>query len=106
MACFYCQECDRLIDGDYTESYEWDKGEEICIDCHIELTPEDWDDYLVSFDPSLPKSFQWSLTHKDYDGAPIDSFGPPADGRFFMGPSIKDVYQQAIEYNEDRENGM
>ncbi len=35
---------------------------------------------------------------------PIHSFGPPADGRFFMGPTIEDVYQQAIEYEEANVN--
>lgn len=100
MACFRCELCDELKDGDWVESYEWGDGE-VCIDCHCEATPEDWEDYHLDYNPGAPKEFNWSLTHKDYDGAPIDSFGPPADNRFFIGPTIEDVYQQAIEYNEE-----
>ena len=35
----------------------------------------------------------WELTHKDYDG--------PGDPRAFTGPSLLDVLEQAIEYNEE-----
>ena len=100
MAIFHCELCGNLLDGDWVESYEWGDGE-VCIDCHVEHTPEDWEDYNLYRDSSFPAAFRWTLCHKDYDGAPIHSFGPPADGRFFMGPTIEDVYQQAIEYNEE-----
>jgi hypothetical protein len=40
MACFYCNHCDRLLDGDWIESFDVD-GEEVCIDCHCELFDED-----------------------------------------------------------------
>jgi len=97
MAMFYCFECDRLLDGDWTESFEWDEGNEICIDCHIDATPEDFDDWKLSYDmkPIPSRAHDWELAHKNYDGAP-DS----GDFRAFTGPSIADVYQQAIEYNE------
>jgi len=95
MAMFYCQECDHLLDGDWIESYEWG-SEEICIDCHCELTPEDFEDWNLTFwpKPTPDRNHDWELTHKDYD---------PPDGRAFTGPSIEDVYQQAIEYNEERQ---
>ena len=41
MSMFYCK-CDRLLDGDWVESYEVD-GVEMCIDCHCELFDEDGD---------------------------------------------------------------
>ena len=105
MAMFYCQECDRLLDGDWVESEELD-GEMVCLDCHLELTPEDWEDYEIRFDSSNPKGFQWTATHKDYDGAPIHSFGGPADPRHFLGESEKDVWQQVIEFNETEHDPM
>jgi len=100
MSMFYCQQCDQLLDGDWIESYEWG-SEEICIDCHVELTPEDFDDWNLSYDmkPIPSRAHDWELVHKDYDGAP-DS----GDHRAFTGPSIDDVYQQAIEYNEEKDN--
>jgi len=99
MACFHCELCDQLKDGDWVESYEWGNGE-VCIDCHTEHTPEDFEDYILDYRSDFPKSFSWTLIHKDFDGAPWHTGGPPADDRSFIGPSMEDVYQQAIEYNE------
>lgn len=96
---FYCQQCDRQLDGDVVESEEWDNGE-ICIDCHVELTPEDFEDWILDKRHGFPPFAYWTLTHKDYDGAPMHSLEGPADHRCFLGPTIEDVYQQAIEYNE------
>jgi len=99
MACFMCELCDQLKDGDWVESYEWGDGE-VCIDCHCEHTPEDWEDYILE----RSTLFQvWTLTHKDYDGAPMHSLEGPADHRFFHGPTIEDVYQQAIDFNEENQ---
>jgi hypothetical protein len=103
MAMQYCFECDRLLDGDWIEFYDWE-NDEVCIECHMDLTPEDYEDYEVGYDSGAPKAFAWSVTHKDYDGAPIHSFGGPADQRHFIGPSLKDVWEQVIEYNEENEN--
>lgn len=49
MSMFYCFECDRLLDGDWTESFEVD-GEEMCIDCHCELFDEDGN--RIDYDPT------------------------------------------------------
>ena len=105
MSMFYCFECDNLFDGDWTESYEWG-DEEICIDCHVELTPEDWEDYEMTYSPASPQAFRWAAIHKNYDGAPIHSLGPPGDPRYFIGPSLKDVWQQVIEFNETEHDPM
>ena len=96
MACFYCQQCDQLLDGDWVESYEWG-SEEICIDCHVELTPEDWEDYKITYDPKpIPnRNHDWEATHNDYD---------PPDARHFTGRSLEDVWAQVIEYNEEKDN--
>ena len=47
----------------------------------------------------------WIATHKDYDGAPEHSFGPPKDQRCFWGPTLEDVIEQVEEYSEENENG-
>ena len=103
MSCFLCEGCDRLLDGDRVEAYEWGAGI-ICIDCHVELTPEDFDDYILKYDPKpIPdRNHDWEVTHKDYDGAPIDSLdtGSP-DDRHFTGASLEEVWGQVIDYNEE-----
>ena len=38
---FYCEYCDRLVDGDWVESFETKKGEIVCIDCHTEYFDEE-----------------------------------------------------------------
>jgi len=32
---FYCEECDRTLDGDYVEAEDY-KGKIICLDCYVE----------------------------------------------------------------------
>ena len=95
MSCFLCEGCDRLLDGDWVEAYEWGDGI-ICIDCHVELTPEDFDDYILKYDPKpIPdRNHDWEVTHKDYD---------PPDDRHFTGASLEEVWGQVIDYNEEQE---
>ena len=98
MGCYYCELCDGLKDDDYNLCHEWGDGL-VCEDCHTEHTPEDWEDWVLTYwkKPIPDRTHDWELVHKDYDGAP-DS----GDTRAFTGPTIEDVYQQAIEYNEEQ----
>jgi len=59
-------------------------------------------EYDITFNPKgLPiDSFDWEAVHEDYDGAPLESGGPPADDRFFLGDSVSDVIGQIEEYAE------
>lgn len=97
MAVFRCDLCDRFIDIDFHGVEEWG-GEEVCSDCYNDHTPEDVDDWKLSYwkKPIPDRGHDWELTHKDYDG--------PGDPRAFTGRSVEDVYQQAIEYNEEQDN--
>ncbi len=102
MSMFTCELCDKLLDGDYVEAWEW--GDElVCNDCFCEHTPENWEDWKVRRSGYSDSAFKWEIMHTDYDGAPIHSFEGPADSRYFMGPSITDVWEQARDYEE--ENG-
>lgn len=41
MAVYYCEVCDRLIDGDYNPMVEDPRGDGYCCDeCSIELVAE------------------------------------------------------------------
>ena len=62
-----------------------------------------YNDWTITYaPPPIPtRSHDWQGVHKDYDGAPIHSFGPPADNRFFTGPSRADIIEQIEEYNEE-----
>lgn len=97
---FTCEICGDLKDGDWVEAYEWGDGE-ACIDCHVEATPEDFEDWILDKRQDFPACARWTLTHKNYDGAPMHSLEGPSDHRCFLGPTIADVYQQVIEYNEE-----
>ena len=95
MAMQYCFECDRLLDGDWIEFCEWEGDNEICIDCHMELTPENYEDWEVFYwaKPIPDRNHDWEITHKNYDGE--------GDHRHFTGPTLSDVWSQAKEYEED-----
>ncbi len=102
MSIYYCESCDQQRDGD------WNVGTEVgaefwCEDCCCEL-PEDWEDYKITFSrkPIPTTAHDWEAVHKDYDGAPIHSFGPPADNRAFTGKNVGDLIEQIKEYNEER----
>ena len=101
MSMFTCELCDDLLDGDFIEAYEWGDGM-ACIDCHCEATPENFEDWVVRLSGYTDRPFKWEITHKDYDGAPINSFEGPADSRHFYGPTLVDVWQQAIDYEEEQ----
>ena len=38
---FYCEQCDRLLDGDYVEAEDYE-GEIICQECFDKLDPTPW----------------------------------------------------------------
>ena len=99
MSALYCEMCDRLRDDDLHPFEEWG-SDLICGDCFEQHTPEDWEDWRVSYwkKPIPDRSHDWELTHKDYDGAP-DS----GDARAFTGPTLADVWQQAKDYNEENQ---
>ena len=97
MSIFMCELCQELRDGDFKGCYEWG-SELVCEDCHTENTPEDYENYKISYE-HLPG---WIAVHEDYDGAPIHSGGPPADDRCFTGNSLLDVWEQVINYNEEK----
>ena len=101
MSMFTCALCDCLQDGDYVECYEWG-ADLVCGDCHCEHVPDNWEDWAPRRTGYTDKEFRWEITHKDYDGAPIHSFDGPADGRYFMGYSLADVWQQAMEYEDEK----
>ena len=102
MSIFMCELCDQLKDADFKGCYQWEDGL-VCEDCHVENTPEDYEDWVITYEkkPIPSRQFDWEATHIDYDGAPIHSGGPPADARHFTGPSLQDVWLQVIEYNEE-----
>jgi hypothetical protein len=62
-------------------------------------TPFIWRNWVVSFDGDYAENLCQAI-HIHYDGAPIDSFGPPADNRFVWGPDWPTVRQQIIELEE------
>ncbi len=100
MSIFTCALCDCLQDGDYVESYAW--GEDsVCGDCHYDHTPENWEDWKVQYHADYPKAARWTIIHEDYDGAPIHSFEGPGDHRFFIGHSVADVWEQAMDYETE-----
>lgn len=102
MACYYCEECGQLKDGDWVNCMEW--GDDlICEDCHTELTPENYEEWTVSYwqKPIPIRTMDWEITHNDYDPTPLHSGGPPGDDRFFTGPSLRDVWEQARDYEDD-----
>ena len=101
MSVFYCELCGALRDGDFVGCNEWADGL-VCDDCFTENTPEDFEDWIVSYwkKPIPIRTLDWEIVHKDYDPTPLDSGGPPGDDRFFQGPTLADVWQQVIEYNE------
>ena len=59
-----------------------------------------WRDWIVSFAGEY-KENRVQAVHKDYDGAPVDSFGPPADNRFVWGPDWPSVREQIYELEND-----
>ena len=38
--------------------------------------------YVISPGPCYTPDSRWQFVHEDYDGAPNEPFGPPADPRF------------------------
>lgn len=60
--------------------------------------------WTISFDPPpIPASCgcDWQFAHEDYDGAPNEPGGPPADSRCGTGPSLEDCVEQIKEMEED-----
>lgn len=58
-----------------------------------------WRDWVVSFDGEY-KENRCQATHKDYDGAPINSFEGAADDRFVWGPDWPSVREQIVELEQ------
>jgi len=102
MSVYRCELCDEFKDGDYIVCMEWDDGL-VCEDCYCENTPENADEWIVSYwqKPIPVRSMDWEIVHKDYDPTPLDSDGPPGDDRFFTGPTLLDVWHQAMEYEDE-----
>ena len=102
MSIYYCAKCDEPKNNDTNVCTDVG-GELWCEGCCSSL-PEDWEDYKITFwkKPIPDRNNDFEAVHKDYDGAPIHSFGPPADNRFFTGPSRADIIEQIEEYNEER----
>ena len=62
-------------------------------------------DWIIKYDPPpIPiRTADWQFYHKDYDGAPIHSEGPPADNRSGFGPTAEDCRRQIDEYEDDED---
>lgn len=97
MAVIFCEKCDQFVDDDYSPCTDI-AGMFICESCMCEM-PEGIEEYEFTrrYKDGQPDS--WVAVHRDYDGAPIDSFGPPADDRCFFGPNTWDVIEQIGEHN-------
>lgn len=96
MSIYMCERCDNQKDGDWDCPTEVG-GEMVCESCMCEF-PEDWEDYIITFDqPPIPtKQFDWRAVHKDYDGAPDSN-----DYRAFTAPNVFDLVDQILEFNEE-----
>ena len=46
-------------------------------------------------------AFKFMFTHKDYDGAPDDSYGPPKDKRFGYAQSIEEAMAEIDELEDE-----
>jgi hypothetical protein len=55
--------------------------------------------YTITYDakPIPDRRYDYGFAHEDFDGAPIDSEGPPADSRYGYGESIDDCKRQIDE---------
>ncbi len=59
--------------------------------CGLKYYMTEYKNYFIEYDPPpIPiRSCDWQFAHKDYDGAPEDSFGPPMDKRCGTAGSLE-----------------
>jgi hypothetical protein len=60
--------------------------------------------FIVYDQPPIPiRSSDWQFVHEDYDGAPNEPGGPPADNRCGTGPTMESCIERIKEIEEELE---
>ncbi len=69
------------------------------------LMPHNYRNYIIKYDPPpIPiRSCDWQFCHEDYDGAPNETGGPPADHRSGFAPTLEDAKCLIDEMIDDEE---
>lgn len=56
--------------------------------------------YTIDYDPIGLPGHSWAYAHDDYDGAPIEPFGPPGDNRCGRAASVEECKREIDDLEE------